>query len=100
MAQQFSGAPYLNSYGVQDRYGYQGEVSPDVAIEEQALNRKQQIANLLVQQGLQGAGSGQMVGRFLVRHPARSTRPRLVRFSRGRLARTPLTPSGKTSRRT
>src|SRR3990167_7149880 len=66
MAQQFSGDPYLNSYGVQDRYGYQGEVSPDVAIEEQALNRKQQIANLLVQQGLQGAGSGQMVGRFFV----------------------------------
>lgn len=66
MAQQFSGAPYLNSYGVQDRYGYQGEVSPDVAIEEQALNRKQQIANLLLQQGLQGAGSGQMVGRFYV----------------------------------
>lgn len=66
MAQQFSGAPYLNSYGVQDRYGYQGEVSPDVAIEEQALNRKQQIANLLMQQGLQGAGQGQMVGRFYV----------------------------------
>lgn len=66
MAQQFSGAPYLNSYGVQDRYGYNGEVSPDVAIEEQALNRKQQIANLLLQQGLQGAGSGQMVGRFFV----------------------------------
>lgn len=66
MAQQFSGAPYLNSYGVQDRYGYQGEVSPDVAIEEQALNRKQQIANLLLQQGMQGAGSGQMVGRFFV----------------------------------
>ena len=66
MAQQFSGAPYLNSYGVQDRYGYNGEVSPDVAIEEQALNRKQQIANLLLQQGLQGAGTGQMVGRFFV----------------------------------
>lgn len=66
MAQQFSGAPYLNSYGVQDRYGYNGEVSPDVAIEEQALNRKQQIANLLLQQGLQGAGGGQMVGRFFV----------------------------------
>lgn len=66
MAQQFSGAPYMNSYGVQDRYGYNGEVSPDVAIEEQALNRKQQIANLLLQQGLQGAGGGQMVGRFFV----------------------------------
>lgn len=66
MAQQFSGAPYLNSYGVQDRYGYNGEVAPDVAIEEQALNRKQQIANLLMQQGLQGAGQGQMVGRFYV----------------------------------
>lgn len=66
MAQQFSGSPYLNSYGVQDRYGYNGEVSPDVAIEEQALNRKQQIANLLMQQGLQGAGQGQMVGRFYV----------------------------------
>lgn len=66
MASQFSGSPYLNSYGVQDRYGYNGEVSPDVAIEEQALNRKQQIANLLLQQGLQGAGGGQMVGRFFV----------------------------------
>jgi hypothetical protein len=66
MAQQFSGAPYLNSYGVQDRYGYNGEIAPEVAIEEQALNRKQQIANLLVQQGLQGAGTGQMVGRFYV----------------------------------
>jgi hypothetical protein len=66
MAQQFSGAPYLNSYGVQDRYGYNGEVAPDVAIDQQALNRKQQIANLLLQQGLQGAGTGQMVGRFYV----------------------------------
>ena len=66
MAQQFSGAPYLNSYGVQDRYSYNGEVPPDVAIDQQALNRKQQIANLLMQQGLQGAGTGQMVGRFYV----------------------------------
>jgi len=66
MAQQFSGAPYLNSYGVQDRYSYNGELPPDTAIGEQSLNRKQQIANLLLQQGLQGAGSGQMVGRFYV----------------------------------
>lgn len=53
----------INSVG--SNYGMQG-LPPDVALEEQALNRKQQIANLLLQQGMQGAGTGQMVGRFFV----------------------------------
>lgn len=66
MAQQFSGAPYMNSYGVQDRYSYNGEMPPEIATQQQSLNRKQQIANLLLQQGMQGAGPGQMVGRFFV----------------------------------
>lgn len=65
MANQISGAPYLNSYGVQDAYRYNGELPPEVAVEQQALNRKQQIANLLLQRGLQSP-DGQMVGRFYV----------------------------------
>lgn len=43
-----------------------GQFSPEAAVAEQALNRKRLIANLLMQQGLQGAPAGQMVGRFYV----------------------------------
>lgn len=57
-------SPLLQSIGSQDRYGYEG-LPPELAAEEQAINRKQQIANFLVQQGLQPA-QGQMVGRFYV----------------------------------
>lgn len=57
--------PYLQSYGVQDAYRYNGELPPEIAIEEQALNRRQQIANLLMQRGLQQP-QGQMAGRFYV----------------------------------
>ena len=47
-------------------YGYSGQFSPETAVAEQALNRKRLITNLLMQQGLQGAPAGQMVGRFYV----------------------------------
>ncbi|MDI3463627.1 MAG: hypothetical protein OJF50_002448 [Nitrospira sp.] len=43
-----------------------GQFSPETAVAEQALNRKRLIANLMMQQGLQGAPAGQMVGRFYV----------------------------------
>jgi hypothetical protein len=48
------------------QYGPKGDMSPEVALEEQALNRKQQIANLLIQRGLAGMPQGQMAGRFYV----------------------------------
>lgn len=60
-----AGRALNNINSVNSGYGMQG-LPPDVALEEQALNRKQQIANLLLQQGMQGAGTGQMVGRFFV----------------------------------
>lgn len=46
-------------------YPYSGQFSPEAAIEEQALNRRRLIANMLLQQG-QNAPQGQMVGRFYV----------------------------------
>lgn len=60
------GGNALTQYqGTSDAYNYPG-VDPETAIQEQAINRKRQIANLLMQQGLQ-APQGQMVGRFYVR---------------------------------
>ncbi|MEK9955093.1 MAG: hypothetical protein VW577_06760, partial [Pelagibacteraceae bacterium] len=47
-------------------YGLRGEVSPDEAIAQQALARREMIANAMLQQGLQPLPSGQMVGRFYV----------------------------------
>jgi hypothetical protein len=46
-------------------YGLSGQLSPEIALEQQALNRKQMIANALLQQGMNHA-QGQMVGRFYV----------------------------------
>jgi len=46
-------------------YGLSGQLSPEIALEQQALNRKQMIANALLQQGMNPA-QGQMVGRFYV----------------------------------
>lgn len=59
------GAPYQQVFSTGDQYRYNGEMSPEQALQEQALNRKQQIANLLIQRGLQQP-QGQMVGRFYV----------------------------------
>lgn len=47
-------------------YGPKGEMAPESALKEAALNRRRQIANLLIQKGLAGAGPGQMAGRFYV----------------------------------
>lgn len=47
-------------------YGPKGEMAPESALKEQALNRRRQIANLLLQRGMAGAPAGQMVGRFYV----------------------------------
>src|SRR3990167_2113037 len=57
-----------NAQSTSDQYRLNGEMSPDAALEQQALNRRQQIANMLLQQGLSGAGTdkGRMVGRFFV----------------------------------
>lgn len=46
-------------------YGYSGQMSPEAAIAEQALNRRRLLANMLTQQGLQPS-QGKMVGRFYV----------------------------------
>ena len=46
-------------------YSLNGQFSPEIAAEEQALNRRQQLANLLMQRGLQSP-QGQMAGRFYV----------------------------------
>lgn len=59
------GAPYQQVFSTGDSYRYNGEMSPEQALQEQALNRKQQIANLLIQRGLQQP-QGQMAGRFYV----------------------------------
>jgi hypothetical protein len=65
---QISTSPYLLSDSNQASYRYNGELPPEESLEQQALNRRQHIANLLIQQGLAGAGGnrGQMVGRFYV----------------------------------
>ncbi len=47
-------------------YGPKGEMSPESALKEQALNRRRQIANLLIQKGMAGSPGGKMVGRFYV----------------------------------
>src|SRR4029079_9027074 len=62
---QISTSPYLLSDSNQASYNY-GQLPPEQALEEQALNRRQHIANLLLQQGLSGTNHGQMVGRFYV----------------------------------
>lgn len=64
---QISTSPYLQSDSNQASFNY-GHLPPDQALEEQALNRRQHIANLLIQQGLgQASGDhGKMVGRFYV----------------------------------
>src|SRR5574343_403610 len=46
-------------------YGYSGQISPEAAIADQALNRRRLLATLLTQQGLQPQ-QGRMVGRFFV----------------------------------
>lgn len=46
-------------------YGYSGQMSPETAVQEQALNRRRLIANMLMQQGLQQP-QGRMAGRFFV----------------------------------
>lgn len=46
-------------------YGYSGQMAPETAIAEQALNRRRLLANMLTQQGLQPA-QGRMAGRFYV----------------------------------
>lgn len=46
-------------------YGYAGQMAPETAIAEQALNRRRLLANMLTQQGLQPA-QGRMAGRFYV----------------------------------
>jgi hypothetical protein len=48
------------------QYGPKGEMAPESALREQALNRRRQIANLLIQRGLAGSPGGKMVGRFYV----------------------------------
>lgn len=56
---------YLQTSNVGTSYGLRGEVSPEVALEAQRLNRRQQMANLLIQQGMRPL-EGRMAGRFYV----------------------------------
>lgn len=46
-------------------YGYTGQMAPETAVGEQALNRRRLIANMLLQRGMQPR-QGQMAGRFYV----------------------------------
>jgi hypothetical protein len=63
--QQTGGFPsYIQSNSSGDSYNYSG-LPPEIALEEQAINRKQQIANALIQRGLQPL-QGQMVGGWYV----------------------------------
>lgn len=55
---------FLNTASSSDRFDYDG-LPPELASEAQAVNRRQQMANYLMQQGLQ-PHQGQMVGRFYV----------------------------------
>ena len=43
-------------------YGYSGQMAPETAIAEQALNRRRLLANMLTQQGLFGLGSAGIMG--------------------------------------
>lgn len=56
--------PYSQQSSSGDQYNYH-DLPPELALEHQALNRKQQIANMLIEQGLQPA-QGQMVGGWYV----------------------------------
>jgi hypothetical protein len=47
-------------------YDYGGQMAPETAIAEQALNRRRLIANMLMQKGMQQGPGGKMVGRFYV----------------------------------
>lgn len=46
-------------------YGYSGQMSPEAAVQAQALNRRRLLANLLTQQGM-APTQGHMAGRFYV----------------------------------
>ncbi len=58
------GFPYQQLNSESGSFRYAG-MSPEEAIQQQRLNRRQQIANLLIQRGL-GQPQGQMAGRFYV----------------------------------
>lgn len=56
--------PYIQQNTEGGRFGYTG-MSPEEAIQQQRINRRQQIANLLIQRGF-AQPQGQMVGQFYV----------------------------------
>ena len=64
---QISQNRYIQSGNEAGNFNYQG-LPPEEAMAQRALARKQQIANLLMTQGVEQAGqnNGQMVGRFYV----------------------------------
>jgi hypothetical protein len=63
--QGFSVPPYIQQNSIGSNYSLNGELPPEIAVKEQALNRRQQIANLLLQKSMQSP-QGQMAGRFFV----------------------------------
>jgi hypothetical protein len=58
------GLPFTSNISSRDSFDYDN-LPPELATEAQTLNRKQQMANYLIQQGLQPA-QGQMVGGWYV----------------------------------
>lgn len=58
--------PYIQTNNVGSQYSLNGELPPEIAVKEQAINRRQQIANLMMQQGLKPLHAGGMAGRFYV----------------------------------
>ena len=66
MPVQFTGNDYFQGGNELGRYSY-GELSPEQALQERAIARKQQIANILMSRGMKNAQQGgQMAGRFYV----------------------------------
>lgn len=65
-------------------YGYAGQMSPEAAVQEQALNRRRLIANLLTQQSLQPS-QGRQAGRFYVAPSAWEGGARLAQALAGAL---------------
>lgn len=66
MQAQISASPFLQGQQESGQYRY-SDLPPEEALAQRAIARKQQIANILMNNGLQAAQTGgQMVGRFYV----------------------------------
>lgn len=65
-SQGFGVPPYIQSNNISNQYSLNGELPPEIAIKEQALNRRQQIANLMLQNSMKPLQGGMAGRRFYV----------------------------------